>query len=197
MTAAEPGDVAGRSSGVSRPAAARAGLGSAAVDRDAEAAVTALYTAHYRTLVGLAGLLVRDPGTAEEVVQDSFVALHRGWRRLRDNDKALAYLRRSVLNGSRSVLRRRAVADRYVPRPEADPGAPSAEQGAMALLERSAMVAALRTLSVRQREAVVLQYYAGLSGPQAAQAMGISASAVKNHTARAMASLRGVLERPT
>jgi RNA polymerase sigma-70 factor (sigma-E family) len=197
MTAAEPGDVAGRSSGVSRPAAARAGLGSVAAQRDAEAAVTALYTAHYRTLVGLAALLVRDTGTAEEVVQDSFVALHRGWRRLRDNDKALAYLRQSVLNRSRSVLRRRAVADRYTPRPEVDPGAPSAEQGAMALLERSAVVAALLTLSARQREAVVLQYYAGLSGPQAAQAMGISASAVKNHTARAMASLRSVLERPT
>jgi RNA polymerase sigma-70 factor (sigma-E family) len=195
MTAAEPGDVAGRSSGVSRPAAARAGLGSAAVQRDAEAAVTALYAEHYRTLVGLATLLVRDTGTAEEVVQDSFVALHRGWRRLRDSDKALAYLRQSVLNRSRSVLRRRAVARRHAPTPDAGPGAPSAEQGALALLERSAVVAALRTLSVRQREAVVLQYYAGLSGPQAAQAMGISANSVKNHTARAMASLRSVLER--
>ena len=72
---------------------------------------------------------------------------------------------------------------------------PSAEQGAIALLERSAVIAALRTLPARQREALVLRYYADLSEAQIASTMGISRGAVKSHMARAIASLRCVMER--
>ena len=160
---------------------------------DVDRAVSALYSEHYRSLVRLAALLVRDLATAEEVVQDSFVAMHGGWQRLRDTDKALAYLRQTVVNRSRAVLRHRAVVDRNAPRPA--PDMPSAEHGALALLERSAVVAALRTLPPRQREALVLRYYGNLSEAQIAAAMGISKGAVKSHTARAMIALRTVLER--
>ena len=163
-----------------------------ATEWDAEQAVTAIYGAHYRSLVRLAVLLVRDVATAEEVVQDSFVAMHSAWRRLRDNDKALSYLRQSVVNRSRSVLRHRVVVDRNAPKPA--PDMPSAEQGALALLERSAVVTALRALPPRQREALVLRYYGDLSEAQIATAMGISRGAVKSHTARAIAALRTVLE---
>jgi RNA polymerase sigma-70 factor (sigma-E family) len=152
-----------------------------------------LYAAHYRSLVRLSALLLRDVATAEEVVQDSFVAMHDGWRRLRDNDKALSYLRQSVVNRSRSVLRHRVVVDRNAPKPA--PDMPSAEQGAITLLERSAVVTALRTLPARQREALVLRFYGDLSEAQIAATMGISKGAVKSHTARAMTALRSVLER--
>jgi RNA polymerase sigma-70 factor (sigma-E family) len=162
---------------------------------DADAAVTELYGAHYRPLVRLAALLVHDVGTAEEVVQDSFVALHAGLHRLRDSEKALAYLRAAVVNRSRSVLRHRVVVDRNAPKPA--PDEPSAEHGAFALIERSAVVAALRKLPVRQREVVVLRFYADLSEAQIALAMGITRGAVKSHTSRAMAALRTVLERET
>jgi RNA polymerase sigma-70 factor (sigma-E family) len=137
-------------------------------------------------------LLVRDLATAEEVVQDSFVAMHANWRRLRDSDKALPYLRRCVVNRSRSVLRHRVIVDRNAP--PALPDMPSAEQGAIALLERSAVIAALHRLPARQREALVLRYYAEFSEAQIASAMGISRGAVKVHTTRAMSALRGVLE---
>lgn len=163
-----------------------------AADRDAAGAVTALYTAHYRSLVGLAVLLVHDVGTAEEVVQESFIAMHSRWRLLRDSEKGLSYLRRSVVNGSRSVLRHRQVVDRNAPKPP--PDMPSAEEGAVELLERSEMVAALRTLPLRQREVLVLRYYGDLSETQIAQAMGISPGAVKSHAARATSSLRSLLE---
>jgi RNA polymerase sigma-70 factor (sigma-E family) len=162
-------------------------------ERSADHAVTELYGLHYQALVRLSALLVRDVTTAEEVVQDAFVAMHGAWRRLRDTDKALSYLRQSVVNRSRSVLRHRAVIDKYAPKPT--PDAPSAEQGAIAQLERSAVIAALRGLPDRQREALVLRYYADLSEQQIAVAMGISRGAVKSHTARAMSSLRTVLER--
>ncbi len=155
-------------------------------------AVTELYSLHYRALVRLAALLVRDTPTAEEVVQDSFVAMHGGWQRLRDAEKALAYLRQAVVNRSRSVLRHRTVVDKNLQK--APPDMPSAEHGALVLLERSAVVAALRGLPERQREAIVLRYYADLSEAEIATAMGISRGAVKSHTARGMTALRAALE---
>jgi RNA polymerase sigma-70 factor (sigma-E family) len=169
------------------PAETRAGM------TDADAAVTELFGAHYGSLVRLAVLLVHDTATAEEVVQDSFVAMHARLNRLRDNGKALPYLRAAVVNRSRSVLRHRVVVDRNAPRPA--PDMPSAEYGALALLERSAVMAALRALPDRQREAVVLRYYGDLSEAQIAAAMGITPGAVKSHTSRALAALRSVLER--
>src|SRR5690242_8032834 len=123
------------------PGAARAG-------RSADWAVTELYALHHRGLVRLAVLLVRDIPTAEDVVQDSFVAMHDGWQRLRDAESALAYLRQAVLNRSRSVLRHRTVVDKNLQK--APPDMPSAEHGALVLLERSAVVAALRGLPDRQ-----------------------------------------------
>ena len=193
MTARQPDEGSARQTKVTETLVANAALGAVSADWDADRAVTVLYAAHYRSLVRLAALLLRDTATAEEVVQDSFVAMHDGWRRLRDNDKALSYLRQSVVNRSRSVLRHRVVVDRNAPKPP--PDMPSAEQGAITLLERSAVVTALRTLPPRQREALVLRFYGDLSEAQIAAAMGISKGAVKSHTARAMTALRSVLER--
>jgi len=70
---------------------------------------------------------------------------------------------------------------------------PSAEEVAFERLERSAVIAALRGLAPRQREALVLRYYADLSGPQIAAVMGISRGAVKCHTSRALSALRDTL----
>src|SRR5215469_3137427 len=171
MTAGEPGGAQARPIHVTETLVADAALGSVPADWDADRAVTALYSTHYRSLVRLAALLLRDVSAAEEVVQDSFVAMHDGWRQLRDSDKALAYLRQSVVNRSRSVLRHRVVVDRNAPKPLPD----------ITLLERSAVVTALRTLPPRQREALALRFYGDLSEAQIAAAMGISKGAVKSH----------------
>jgi RNA polymerase sigma-70 factor (sigma-E family) len=191
--AGEPDGVVTRPIDVTEALIANPAMTHAAVEWDADRAVTAIYTDHYRSLVRLAAFLVRDTSTAEEVVQDSFVAMHGAWRRLRDTDKALSYLRQSVVNRSRSVLRHRMVVDKNTPKPP--PDMPSAEHGAIIQLERSAVVSALRSLPERQREALVLRYYGDLSEAQIASVMGISRGAVKSHTARAMAALRAVLER--
>jgi RNA polymerase sigma-70 factor (sigma-E family) len=158
----------------------------------AETAVTELYTQHYTSLVRLAAMFVRDTQTAEEVVQDAFIAMHDGWERLRDGEKALAYMRQAVVNRSRSVLRHRQVVEKNQQKPP--PDMPSAEHGALTLLERSAVVAALRDLPDRQREALVLRYYADLSEAEIADTMKISRGAVKSHTSRGMAALRAALE---
>jgi len=161
-------------------------------ERSADEAVYGLYAEHYKSLVRLAAMLVRDTPTAEEVVQDAFVAMHGGWQRLEDTDKALAYLRQAVVNKSRSVLRHRVVVEKNLQ--SAPPDMPSAEHGAFAMLERDAVIKALRKLPERQREAIVLRYYADLSEADIAAAMRISRGAVKSHTARGMSALRTALE---
>ena len=210
MTAAEPGDVAGRSNSVSRPAVTRAEPVSASAARAADAAVTAMYAAHYRSLVGLAVLLVRNGNadTAQQVVQDSFVALHRNWRGLADpdggGDRALLYLWQRVVNRSRSAGRQPASGDTpgepalgdAVGEPAlGDAVAEPALGDAAAGPAPGAVLTAMHALPQRQREALVLQHYAGLSTAQTAQMLGISAGAVQRHTARAMSSLHGVLDR--
>jgi len=151
-----------------------------------------LYSNHYRSLVRLAGLVVRDEPTAEEVVQECFIAFHDGWHRLRDETKALAYLRQAVVNRSRSVLRHRGVVERIAPQPGAD--MPSAEHDAITRLEHGEVVTALRSLPDRQRQVLVLRYYGDLTETQIAETMGISKGAVKSHTSRGMTTLRSVLE---
>jgi RNA polymerase sigma-70 factor (sigma-E family) len=154
--------------------------------------VIELYSVHFQALVRLAELLVLDRPTAEEVVQDAFVAMHGSWQRLGEAEKALAYLRQAVVNRSRSVLRHRTVVDKNLQ--EIPPDMPSAEHEALALFERQAVMAALRGLPVRQREVIVLRYYADLSEAETASVMGVSRGAVKSHLARGMAALRAVLE---
>jgi RNA polymerase sigma-70 factor (sigma-E family) len=157
--------------------------------------LTTLYTAHYRGLVRLAAYLTGDRDGAEEVVQDAYVKVLGRWGGLRDLDKGEAYLRQAVVNLSRSRLRHRVVVERHAPAPL--PDAASAEAGAITALDRAAVVAALAELPRRQREALVLRYYADLSEAQTAHAMGISAGAVKSHTSRGMAALRHLLEEET
>ncbi|HEX4829574.1 MAG TPA: SigE family RNA polymerase sigma factor [Trebonia sp.] len=154
--------------------------------------LTEIYLGEYRSLVRLAVLLLHDVPSAEEVVQEAFIAMHAGWLRLRDTEKALSYLRQAVVNRSRSVLRHRTVVDKNAPKHV--PDEPSAEAGAIQLLERSAVIKALSGLPDRQREALVLRYYADLSEAEIAASMGISKGAVKSHTARGMAALKSVLE---
>src|SRR5215469_4445748 len=117
MVPGEPDGLPARPMHVIETIVADVTVGSVSAEWDADRAVTALYSSHYRALVRLAVLLVRDICTAEEVVQDSFVAMHASWRRLRDTEKALSYLRQSVVNRSRSVLRHRVVVDRNAPKP--------------------------------------------------------------------------------
>jgi RNA polymerase sigma-70 factor (sigma-E family) len=159
---------------------------------DADQALTAIYSGHYPCLVRLAWLLVQDVTTAEDVVQDSFVAMHTAWRRLRDSDRALAYLRQSVVNRSRSVRRHRALVGRNASQPGS--GMPSAEPGALPSLEHAAVVWALRSLPDLQREALALTYYGNLSEAQVASAMGVSQGTVKRHVASAITALRVVVE---
>jgi RNA polymerase sigma-70 factor (sigma-E family) len=158
-------------------------------------AVSDLFVAHHRRLVGLASLLVDDRETAEEVVQDAFVGLHRRWSHLRDRESAVAYLNVAVVNGGRDRLRhgRRAVValPRMVPVAE---GLRSAEHVAVGHDEAGRLWQAIRALPTRQRQVVVLRYYLDQTEAEIADTLHVSKGSVKKHASRGLAALAHALE---
>jgi len=167
--------------------------GAAAERWDADEALERLYAAHWRSLVRFGVLLLRDQGTAEEVVQDAFVAMHVRWSRLRDPDRALGYLRRSVVNGARSTMRHRGVVTRHAATVRPPENGQSADTGVLAAERRTAVLDALAQLPGRQREVLVCRYFLDLSEAEIAETLGISRGAVKSHTSRGSAALRDLL----
>jgi RNA polymerase sigma-70 factor (sigma-E family) len=165
----------------------------------ADAALTDLYAAHWVALVRLAHLLLRNRSRAEEVVQDAFVAAYPRLARLREEGNALAYLRRSVVNGCRSEFRHLGVEERYLTTATGSADAPgrtsgeSAEAAAVRHGDDAALLAAVHQLPPRQREVLVLRYYADLSERQIAETLDISPGSVKAHAFRALTTLRGTL----
>ncbi len=169
-----------------RPREDTGGAGCAA---DASHAVTALYRSHALGMTRLAFIMLGDRQAAEDVVQEAFCGLFRAWGRLPADANVLGYLRASVVNGCRSVHRR----SKRTPRSLAIPPAPSAEASVLVGEERRAAVAALRRLPPRQREALVLRYFADLPERETAEAMGVSRGTVKSTTARGLAALGRML----
>jgi len=144
---------------------------------------------YYGSVVRLAGLLLAgDTAAAEAVARDSLAALQQAWSRMSDPEKARVYLYRTVLNRARSVRRDGAISECETP--QAAPDALGAGHSAADDLSREPWACAVRALPVRQREAMVLHYYLGLSGQQAAEVMCISAGAARSHLARGMSSFR-------
>ena len=148
--------------------------------------VTALYEAHALSLIRLAYVMLGDRPAAEDVVQEAFLGLYKRWSRLRNTGSAAGYLRTSVLNGCRTVLRSRA---RRYDRSVAELPWESAEATALVGEECRHLLMAIRALPPRQREALVLRYYLDLSEEETARSMGIGRGTVKSATSRALAAL--------
>ena len=156
----------------------------------ADEALELLYAAHFRQLVRLGVLLVHDVGTAEEIVQDCFLAVHAKWNRLHDPDKALAYLRQSVVNRSRSHLRHLSVVRRHADREAPLDPTEGADRAAHDHARRATVLDALRRLPRRQREVLALRYYLDLSEAEIADLLGTSRGAVNPHASRGAAARR-------
>jgi RNA polymerase sigma-70 factor (sigma-E family) len=162
---------------------------------DASVGVTELYQAHAVGLIKLSVIMLGDRTAAEDVVQDAFFGLYRHWDRLTDPVNALAYVRASVLNGCRGALRQRIRRGRRDLAAAADAAAAeSAESVVLLGEEHREVLAAVRRLPDRQREALVLRFYLGVSEEETAQAMGISRGTVKSSTSRALAALGRMLK---
>ena len=170
-------------------------MGHTQADTAAELAastVTALFRDHHGELVRLALLMVGDQPTAEDVVQDAYASVHARWHRLTAREAALPYVRAAVLNGCRSVLRRRGIARRAGILHRAtvrDEPFASAESEVILSEDRRQVLTALARLPRRRREVLVLRYYLGLSEAEIAAVLGISPGTVKSTAARALATL--------
>jgi len=160
----------------------------------AEQAVTELYQAHALGMIRLAHIMLGDQQSAEDVVQEAFCGLYRRWSGLSDPGNAVHYVRSSVLNGCRSVLRRRTSSQASRALLGQQLTVISAESAVLTGEERRAVMAALRRLPSRQREALVLRFYLDLSAEDAAITMGISPSSVRSATHRALATLGRLLQ---
>jgi RNA polymerase sigma factor (sigma-70 family) len=154
--------------------------------------VEVLFTAHYGELVGLAALVTGDRTAGEDIVQDVFAALYRRATPLDEPAAVVGYLRRSVVNGARDRLRRRAVEVRVHPRIEVR--VRSTEELVVADEDVVAVAAAVAALPIRQRECVACHYQLGLTHLETADALAISASSVKTHLARATRRLATLLK---
>jgi RNA polymerase sigma-70 factor (sigma-E family) len=154
----------------------------------APAAFEAFYRRHWLAMVRLAGLLVDDVASAEDVAQDAFVAFEGGRSRLRSTEAELAYLRTCVLNGARSVLRRRALSRRHQS-PAAALDGPGADSVALAGPQDSELLATVPGLPRRQREVLVLRYWLDLSHAEVARVLGVTESTAKSTASRALDAL--------
>lgn len=147
-----------------------------------------LHQASWRALVRLAYLLVDDVALAEDVVQDAFLAVHARRASLRDVAAAQAYVRAAVVNGARSTLRRRRTVRTYLRSVRLEHDEP-ADHDLLEAERDSALHAALEQLPRRQREVVVLRYWAHLSEAEIAITLGVAPGTVKSTASRALHAL--------
>jgi RNA polymerase sigma factor (sigma-70 family) len=156
--------------------------------------VEVLFRRHYAELLRLAVVMLGNRESAEDAVQEAFVALHRHWRTLRDPEAAEAYLRSAVLNRCRSSVRR-LVAQR-APRPLmlVREHQESPEDTTVGRDEAGSLVAAMRTLARRQREVLACRFVLELSVAETAQLLEMSTGSVKAHTHRGLQALQQRIE---
>lgn len=156
--------------------------------------VRVLFAEHRLGLVRMAVLLVDDRETAQDVVQEAFLQVHARRGSLPSSEAALAYVRRCVLNGARTVLRRRRTARRAAVTEVAEaPMAPGADAAVLSALQQAAVVQAVRALPTRQQQVVILRFWLDLTAGQAAEVLGVRPTAVAAATFKAMRTLGRLL----
>jgi RNA polymerase sigma-70 factor (ECF subfamily) len=158
-------------------------------DRGAFAALFERYAAR------LAGMFRRDlpAADADDLVQQTFLQLHRARRDFRVGAKLRPWLYTIALNIQRQHFRRagrRTVASLDAPH-QAEPAAAVGDPEASA--DDAQLRAALQRLPAGQRDVIVLHWFEGLSFREVAQVVGASQSAVKVRAHRGYAKLREIL----
>lgn len=157
--------------------------------------VDELYRSQRLPMVRLAYLLVDDLATAEDVVQAAFVGLWRHRGSLRQPEAAVGYLRRSVVNEARSMLRRRRTVRSHLRVAEPTQAEP-ADALVLRAEEHDDVLALVRHLPPRMQEVLILRYWSGLSETEIAKTLGVSAGTVKSQASRALSRLQTKLEEP-
>jgi RNA polymerase sigma factor (sigma-70 family) len=165
---------------------------SAVVDRERDivppASFEMFFEAEHVRLLRALYLVTGDPQEAEELMQDSFVALWERWDRVRSMDEPTGYLYRTAMNRYRSRLRRTSRAARRAV------GTSESRDAFADVEERDAVARALRGLPERQRAAIVLTELLGLPSDEAGRLLGVKDVTVRSLASQARSALRTTLE---
>jgi RNA polymerase sigma-70 factor (sigma-E family) len=156
------------------------------MDAPADAEFRDFMVGRWPGLVRLAYGLTGDQALAEDLAQTALARAYASWPRVRRADDPDAYVRRIVLNANRSRFRGRRVSELLTATP---PDAGAADETGHRD-DRSALMAALKTLPAGQRSVVVLRYWLDLTEAQVAATLGCSVGNVKSQASRALAKLR-------
>ncbi len=163
-------------------------------DEGADALVVRLFREEAPSLVRLARLFTDDRNAAEDLVQEAFIRLHRAAGRIRNPEKAAPYLRSIVLNLARDHNRRGLMSLRLAPAPPPALGADPLGDQIVASEEHRQVLDALRDLSSRQRDCLVLRFYFEMTERETAETLGISPNSVKTHCRRGLEALSDRME---
>jgi RNA polymerase sigma-70 factor (sigma-E family) len=144
------------------------------------------FDAEFRPLRRLGYLLTGNWTEAEDLAQETMVRVYRAWGRIAERDRPGAYARSVMVNRHRSMLRRTLVEAKYAVHRATDP---IVEDDT----ESTELFDALKTLPLRERQAIVLRFFEDLPVAEVAKILGIPAGTVKSMTHRALGRLREVL----
>ena len=145
-------------------------------------------TSRWAGLVRLAFGLTGDPWLAEDLAQTALASAYAAWWRVRRADDPDAYVRRILINATKTRFRRNRVSEQ--PGGPGDLPDPAVADPAAEVEERSALMAALAELPPRQRAVVVLRYWEDMTDAQVGALLGCSAGTVRSQATRALAKLR-------
>ena len=133
------------------------------------------------SLVRLACALTGSEALAQDLVHDAFIRAHARWERI---EHPRTYLRVAVVNACRSASRRA----------KRERSADALFVVEDATLEADEMFDALSSLPYRQRAALVLQYYEGLTQAEIAEILRCREGTVASLVHRGLAQLRRVID---
>jgi RNA polymerase sigma-70 factor (sigma-E family) len=158
------------------------------VPSNRETEVRALYEERHAELVRFATFILGDAHAAEDAAQEAFTRVYDAWDRLDDHDRAVAYLRATIVNLSRGRHRHRLVVERNEsPRLVL---VASAEDDAIGRVGRSAVLAAVSALPSRQRACVVMRHWLRMSESEIAATLEVSIGSVRTHNKRGIQTLQ-------
>lgn len=146
--------------------------------------VADLYARHRLPLTRLAVLLLGDLASAEDAVQEVFVKLWSRPELLKGVAAPSSYLRTAVVNRARSVQRRRKLEREHTVQETCD--VEPAEVTALVPLEHREVLEAVKALPERQRDVLVLRYWADLTEAEIARTLGVTRGTVKSTASRGM-----------
>ncbi len=156
------------------------------------ASFDAYYRADYSKLIGFGFVLTNSRHLAEDLVQDSLTEAHRKWQKINGYDDPGAWVRRVMVNKSRSRFRKLTSEAKAITKLGGRP-----PEVVLPTEQGSEVLEAVRALPPRQRQVIALKYWEDRSVEEIASILECGTETVKTHLKRGRAALSASLEQYT